>query len=83
MILQLNKHSQDSVAVLDSSGSSLKYGELLAFSNVLADILPQRSLLFLFVENNVGGVAWSIGSINAGHVPLLLNAPTSRPDVDI
>ena len=74
MILQLNKHSQDSVAVLDSSGSSLKYGELLAFSNVLADILPQRSLLFLFVENNVGGVAWSIGSINAGHVPLLLNA---------
>ena len=74
MILRLNKHPQNAIAVLDSSGSLLRYGELLTFSEMLSKLLPQRSLLFLLTENNVGGVAWSIGSINAGHVPLLLNA---------
>lgn len=74
MILRLNEHPQEAVAVLDSSGDSLKYGELCAFSEELADLIPHRSLLFFLTENNVGGVAWSIGSINAGHVPLLLNA---------
>lgn len=74
MILRLNEHPQEAVAVLDSTGNSLKYGELIAFSEELTEILSQRSLLFMLTENNVGGVAWSIGSINAGHVPLLLNA---------
>lgn len=46
MILRLNEHPQEAVAVLDSSGKSLKYGELLAFSEELASLLPHRSLLF-------------------------------------
>lgn len=74
MILRLDKHPQDAVAALDSSGNYLTYGELFDFSNEIAGWLPVRSMLFLLTENNVGGIAWSIGSINSGNVPLILNA---------
>lgn len=74
MILNLNGRSQDAVAAIDASGDVLRYGELSSFSEKMASLLPQRSLLFLLTENNVGGIAWSIGSINSGNVPLILNA---------
>lgn len=74
MILRLDEHPQEAVAAIDSSGNSLKYGELLVFSEEIGHILPKHSLLFLFTENNVGGIAWSIGCINSRNVPLILNA---------
>lgn len=74
MILHLDKRPHEAVAALDASGHTLKYGELLSFSEELEETFPQRSLLFLLTENNVGGIAWSIGSINSGNVPLILNA---------
>lgn len=74
MILRLNEHPQEAVAAIDSSGNNLKYGELLSFSDRLRDLLPERSLIFLLTENNVGGIAWCIGCMNAAEVPLILNA---------
>ena len=70
MILRLNEHPQEAVAAIDSSGNNLKYGELLSFSDRLRDLLPERSLIFLLTENNVGGIAWCIGCMNAAEVPL-------------
>lgn len=74
MILDLDRHPHDAVAAIDSSGDILKYGELLSFSKEIGQLLPERSLLFLLTENNVGGIAWSIGCLNSGNVPLVLNA---------
>ena len=74
MILNLNKQAQDAFAAVDALGNTLKYGELLDFSENMSTILPSRSLLFLLTENNVGGIAWSVGCINSGNVPLILNA---------
>ena len=74
MILNLNKQAQDAFAAVDALGNTLKYGELLDFSESISTILPSRSLLFLLTENNVGGIAWRIGCINSGNVPLILNA---------
>lgn len=74
MILRLDEHPQDAVAAIDSLGNSLKYGDLLAFSEEIGSMLPKHSLLFLLTENNVGGIAWSIGCINSRNVPLILNA---------
>lgn len=78
MILRLNEHPQEAVAAIDSSGNNLKYGELLSFSDSLKELLPKRTLLFLLTENNVGGIAWSIGCMNAAEVPLILNAHTEE-----
>ena len=57
MLLNLDKWPGDSVAAIDSQGGQLAYGELREFGKSLAQWLPGRSLLFLLVENNVGGIA--------------------------
>lgn len=74
MILHLSEQPKEAVASIDSSGNTLTYGELVSFSEEIASIIPQRSLLFLLTENNVGGIAWGIGCLNAKNVPLILNA---------
>jgi acyl-coenzyme A synthetase/AMP-(fatty) acid ligase len=74
MILNLDIHSANTVAAIDSSGNQLLYGDITAFSEYLSDILPSRSLVFILTHNNVGGIAWGISLINARIVPLFLNA---------
>lgn len=74
MILNLNKWKGDVVAAIDSNGQQLKYGEVRDFAQKAKSLMPTRSLLFMLVENNVGGIAWVIGNISAGNVPLILNA---------
>lgn len=78
MILQIDKQPHEALAVIDAKGNQLTYGELCAFSNELAALMPFRSLLFLLTENNVGGIAWCIGCIAAKQVPLILNAHTEE-----
>jgi acyl-coenzyme A synthetase/AMP-(fatty) acid ligase len=74
MILNLDKQSSGTFAAIDSSGNTLTYGELLSVSEEIKQYMPSRSIFFLLSANNIGGIAWSIGSINAGIIPLLLNA---------
>lgn len=74
MILNLDKWPRESVAAIDAQGNQLAYGELRNFSGRVGHLMPPRSLIFLLVENNVGGIAWTIGNICSGNVPLILNA---------
>lgn len=78
MILQLDKQPRESLAAIDAAGNRLTYGELCYFSKMLESAMPFRSLLFLLTENNVGGIAWSIGCMAAKQVPLILNAHTEE-----
>ena len=78
MILQLDKQPHESLAAIDAAGNRLTYGELCCFSKMLESAMPFRSLLFLLTENNVGGIAWSIGCMAAKQVPLILNAHTEE-----
>lgn len=74
MILNLDKWQYEAVAAIDAQGSQLTYGGLRDFAVQAGMLMPARSLFFLLVENNVGGIAWTIGNICAGNVPLILNA---------
>lgn len=74
ILLNLDKWKGNSVAAIDAQGNQLTYGELRDFAKQMEKLMPARSLLFLLVENNVGGIAWTIGNICAGNVPLILNA---------
>ena len=78
MILQLDKQPAKALAAIDAEGNQLTYGELCYFSKMLESAMPFRSLLFLLTENNVGGIAWSIGCMGAKQVPLILNAHTEE-----
>lgn len=74
MLLNLDKWPGEAVAAIDAQGNSLGYGELRDFADKVGQMTTPRSLLFLLVENNVGGIAWTIGNICAKNVPLILNA---------
>ena len=74
MILRLDKWPREAVAAIDSQGQQLTYGELRDFAEEAKQLMPARSLFFLLVENNVGGIVWTISNICAGNVPLILNA---------
>ena len=74
MMLNLDKWPESSVAAIDAQRQQLTYGELRDFAEKAKHRIPARSLFFLLVENNIGGIAWTIGNICAGNVPLILNA---------
>ena len=74
MVLRLENWPGEAVAAIDAQGNSLAYGELREFAVTVGQLMPPRTLFFLLVENNVGGIAWTIGSICAKNVPLILNA---------
>ena len=78
MILNIDKQPSEALAAIDAVGNRLTYGELCYFSKMLESAMPFRSLLFLLTENNVGGIAWSIGCMGAKQVPLILNAHTEE-----
>ena len=40
--------------------------------------MSPRSLVFMMTENTVGGIAWIIGLLESGNVPLVLNAHTEE-----
>lgn len=82
MLLRLNEKPTNSIAVIDSTQQQLTYGELVDFSNTIKQHIPQRTLIFVLAENNVGGIAWTISSIAAGIVPLILNAHTDKELLD-
>ena len=73
-MLNLEKWPGEAVAAIDAQGNELTYGELRDFADRVGQMMPRRSLFFLLVENNVGGIAWTIGNICVGNVPLILNA---------
>ena len=74
ILINLEEWPANSVAAIDSQEQQLTYGELRDFEEQVEHLIPARSLMFLLVENNVGGIAWTIGNICAGNVPLILNA---------
>ena len=74
MLLDIDEKPGNALAVIDSLGTKVSYADLVNFTDRVSRLIPRRSFVFLLAENNVGGVAWTIGMLNAGVVPLLLNA---------
>ena len=75
MLLDIDKHG-DKVAVVDSNGEKLLYSQLPKFAEIFEKDFLHRSLFFILTRNDVGGVAWVMSAILAGHVPLILSAHT-------
>ena len=74
MILNIVQKPKEALAVKDSSGLALSYGDLVAFSEAIKSVLPERSLVFMMTRNNAGGVAWVIALLQNRIVPLIMNA---------
>ena len=79
MILDIQHIEPQRIAAIDSNGAKLRYAEINLLSQRITSIIPTRSLCFLLVENNVGGIAWVMSMLDSQQlVPLILNAKTEN-----
>ena len=51
MLLGIDKIERERLAVIDSDGNKLTYGEIVDLAIQLRDNLPHRTLCFMMVEN--------------------------------
>lgn len=68
----LTKFSKN-IVVIDEYGQKKTYAELDCFTNKLSTLLPSRSFVFSFCENNIGSLFGYVAFLNNKVVPLLLN----------
>ena len=77
MILDLQNIDPQSIAAIDSNGDELTYADISLLSQQISTNIPKRALCFLLVENNIGGIAWTMGMLESSKlVPLILNVKT-------
>lgn len=77
MILNLQHINPQRIAAIDSNGDQLTYADITLLSQQISAKIPERALCFLLVENNVGGIAWTISMLESRQlVPLILNVKT-------
>ena len=77
MILGLEHINPQNIAAIDTNGNKLLYSDIKNASLEISSTIPERSLCFLLVENNVGGIAWTMGMLDSRKlVPLILNVKT-------
>ena len=77
MILGLEHINQQQLAAIDSNGDQLTYANITQLSQQISAKITERALCFLLVENNVGGIAWTMSMLESRKlVPLILNVKT-------
>ena len=79
MILELQNINPQRIAAIDSNGDALTYADIVLLSQQISTNISERALCFLLVENNVGGIAWTMGMLESRKlVPLILNVKTEN-----
>ena len=81
MMWDLEKY-HDRTAMLDEFGTAVTYGELAAEGERISAAAGGRCLVFCLCTNTVGSIAGYVSFMNAGIVPVLLNAHLERALLD-
>ena len=81
MMWDLEKY-HDRTAMLDEFGTAVTYGELAAEGERLSAAAGGRCLVFCLCTNTVGSIVGYVSFMNAGIVPVLLNAHLERALLD-
>ncbi len=76
MFLDLDKHNQSSLAVIDDSGREITYGEICSFSEKFYSFINRKTLIFILSENTIGSLAGYVASLSGKIVPLLVSRNT-------
>lgn len=74
MYFDMEQKPADRLALRTDTGISITYGELREQIAEFRHAVRKRSFVFLLCENSPGAVIGYLGCLNAGAVPLLLNA---------
>ncbi len=81
MMWELEKY-HDRTAVLDEFDTAVTYGDLAAEGERISSAAGGRCLVFCLCTNTVGSIAGYVSFMNAGIVPVLLNAHLERALLD-
>ena len=78
MFLGIDRQNGSSLAMIDNEGYRLTYGETAALAAEAGRQVQKRSLIFLLCTNTVGSMLGYLGFVDAGAVPVTLNAHIDR-----
>ena len=78
MFLNIDKQKKNAVAVRDSDGNVLTYGQLKETMLRIGKNILERCVTFCLCRNNAGGVAGYLGMTEAGAVPLMLDSKLDK-----
>ena len=74
MFLDLDRKDGSAIAAISDSGETVTYGELIAFSEKIKRMLPDRSLIFSLCRNQIGALMGYVAFLYSQYVPMLLSA---------
>ena len=80
VFFQENEQFANNTMLLSDDGQSVKYRDLTQYAKDILQVIPKRSLVFLFTNNVIGSVMSYLACIRDGIVPVLLNG---KIDVDL
>lgn len=78
MFLELEKKEDRKLALIDSDGRTVTYGQLKAFAAKMSEILPDRCLVFILCRNSAGAAAVYLAALSNRIVPLMLGTNIDR-----
>lgn len=78
MFLGIDIKEKSRIAFIDDSGFSISYGEICGFAYRFAQVVPNRSLIFILAENKIGSILGYLGALSSNIVPLVLSAKTEK-----
>ncbi len=82
MFLDLDRKEEDSIALIDSEGNRISYGEIMDFGRLFHLAVPKRSLLFILSSNCAGAALGYLGAMINHVVPLMLGASMDKELLD-
>lgn len=74
MFLSIEKVKRETLAVVQDDGTKMTYGDLIDFSELVMQTIPERTFVFLMCENTIGALAGYVAFLSGHIVPLLLSA---------
>lgn len=75
-LLDIKSRDTERLAIKDSYGTSVRYGDLVKLSEQISSATRKRSVTAVLTSNDAGAAAWVIALIMSGNVPLILSANT-------
>lgn len=74
MFLELDKKNKEKIALIDSEGIKVSYGDIVTFSYSLKETMDERTLVFILNNNSVGAAMGYLGVMINHVVPLIIPA---------
>ncbi len=78
MFLNIDLHKSDAIALVDDSGLSITFNELITKSNEFYKLIDKRTLIFILADNSIESFIAFYSCIQNKVVPLLLSSNTNE-----